>query len=104
VYRLREPGSIISWATVRKEQSLDEAKEALVEAVEGMASESPSLQEVEIAKAALLKGIELQAANSGSAAYDLTEWISVGDWRLMFVHRDRLKAVTPDDVRRVASK
>ena len=26
----------------------------------------------------------------------------MGDWRLMFLHRDRLKAVTPDDVLRVA--
>ena len=34
----------------------------------------------------------------------LSEWIGMGDWRLLFLHRDRLRTVTADDVRRVAAK
>src|SRR3954467_9254295 len=32
----------------------------------------------------------------------MSEWIAQGDWRLFFIHRDRLRAVTPADVNRVA--
>src|SRR5262249_23564414 len=31
-------------------------------------------------------------------------WISKGDWRLFFLHRDRVEKVTADDISRVAQK
>ena len=34
----------------------------------------------------------------------MSEWAAMGDWRLFFLHRDRLKKVTPEDVQRVAAK
>ena len=34
----------------------------------------------------------------------LSEWVAQGDWRLFFLHRDRLAKVTADDVTRVAGK
>jgi zinc protease len=35
-------------------------------------------------------------------ALELSDWASLGDWRLLFVTRDRIKDVTPEDVLRVA--
>ena len=32
----------------------------------------------------------------------MSEWASMGDWRLLFLNRDRLRKVTPEDVERVA--
>jgi zinc protease len=32
----------------------------------------------------------------------MSTYVSIGDWRLMFLMRDRLRAVTPEDVQRVA--
>jgi zinc protease len=37
-------------------------------------------------------------------AITLSEWISKGDWRLFYLHRDRVGGVTPADVKRVAGK
>ena len=37
-------------------------------------------------------------------AIELSEWAGAGDWRLMFIHRDRIAKVTVDDVNRVAAK
>ena len=34
----------------------------------------------------------------------LSEWAAKGDWRLFFLHRDRVAKVTPDDVKRVADQ
>ena len=33
----------------------------------------------------------------------MSEWVSKGDWRLLFLNRDRLRKVTPEDVQRVAN-
>jgi zinc protease len=40
--------------------------------------------------------------DSQRVAIGLTEYQSMGDWRLLFLDRDRIKTVTPEDVARVA--
>ena len=34
----------------------------------------------------------------------MSEWIGMGDWRLLFLNRDRLRKTTVEDVQRVAAK
>src|SRR5690606_16639122 len=87
---------------LRQDQSLDDVKTTLIETAEGVVTRPPTAEEVDRAKAQLLKNIELGFANTTSIALQISEWASAGDWRLMFLHRDRLDKVTPDDVRRVA--
>ncbi len=60
-------------------------------------------EEVSRARNALLKNIELTLNNSEFVGYELTEWAAMGDWRLFFIHRDRIAKVTPADVQRAAS-
>ena len=57
---------------------------------------------MERAKAKILKNIELGLNNSMRVGVQLSEWVAVGDWRMLFLSRDRLKSVTPEDVLRVA--
>jgi zinc protease len=52
----------------------------------------------------LLQGRERVLANSQSFAINLSEWAACGDWRLFFLHRDRVEKVTAEDVNRVAAK
>ena len=101
-FQLKEPGALIGYANVRKEQSLDEAKSALIQAMEGAASTPPSAEEVERAKTSLLKDIDLLLNNSERVGLSLSEYMAGGDWRLIFIHRDRMKQVKPADVQRVA--
>ena len=99
---LHDPGFIIVSARLKLDQSLDEARQILLKTVEGVAAEPPNKEEVERAKARLLKNIELEMNDSQSVAVDLSEYYSQGDWRLMFLMRDRIRAVTEADVLRVA--
>ena len=99
----RDPGDIGFTATVRKESSLDEAKESLLSTLEGIASAPITKEEVERARARLLRDIELHLTNSEQVAMALTEWVAAGDWRLLFLHRDRIRKVTPEDVQRAAT-
>lgn len=101
-FQLREAGPLLSFAQVRKEGDLDAAWRALNETVQGVLTAPVTGEEVERARAALLKQVELSFNNSASIALQLSEWAAMGDWRLFFLYRDRLGQVTADDVNRVA--
>ena len=87
---------------LRQEQSLDDARAILLKTVEGLASEPPTKEEVERVKTRLLKQIDLAMTDTQQIALALSEYFSKGDWRLLFLSRDRIKNVTPQDVLRVA--
>ncbi len=99
---LHDPGVIEFTARLRKDGSLDDVEKTMLGVIDGVVKEPPSKDEVERAKARLLKNIELAFNNSQQIAINLSEWQSMGDWRLQFLFRDRIKNVTPEDVARVA--
>lgn len=102
-FQLREPGMLFTVAQLRSGGPVDSALHALQLTLDSAATLPVSAEEVNRAKAALLKNIELQLANSEQVGFALTEWASMGDWRLLFLHRDRIEKVTPADVQRVAA-
>ncbi|MFY2560338.1 M16 family metallopeptidase [Corallococcus terminator] len=102
-YQFRDPGIIGFSADMREDQPLAAAREALLKTVEDSARTPFTEEEVSRAKTTLLKMMELTLNNSERAAIGLSEWAATGDWRLMFLHRDRIEAVKPVDVTRVAA-
>lgn len=101
-FQWKEPGLLLAYAQVLKEKSLDDAKSAMMKVLDGFGTTPPTAEEVERAKNELIKQIELMSNSSERIGLSLSESIGAGDWRLMFLHRDRIKAVTVDDVKRVA--
>jgi zinc protease len=101
-FQLKEPGVLLAYANVRQTQSLDSASHALMATLDGVVSTPVTREEVDRARTQLLKQIDLTLNNSERVGLGLSEWASMGDWRMQFIHRDRLKAVTPADVQRVA--
>ena len=101
-YQLSEPGMLLAAAEVRQEDSLEEATETLLATIQGLVDEPPTEEEVERAKTDYLSGIELAFNNPQGIALQLSEWAAMGDWRLFFLHRDRLERVTPEAVYQVA--
>lgn len=102
-YIFGEPSLLIVGAEVRTEQSLDEARDILLKVVEDVAKTPITKEEVERARANLLKNIELRLNSSEEVGLELSEWIGMGDWRLLFINRDRLRKATPEEVQRVAA-
>ena len=58
--------------------------------------------EVDKAKVRSRRAAELRQLDSSAMAQALSSASALGDWRLLFVQRDRVAAVTADDVNRVA--
>ena len=100
---LNEPSLLVVLAEVRQDVSLDAARETLLQTVEEFAARPPTKEEVERARKKLLKELELQLNSSDKVGIELSEWIGMGDWRLLFLHRDRLRQVTPEAVQQVAA-
>ena len=101
-FQLNEPGVLTAAVEVRKEDSLEAAAEALFATFEEVAAAPPTEEEVERAKTDYLSRIELAFNNPQGIALQLSEWASMGDWRLFFLHRDRLEQVTAEGVHEVA--
>jgi zinc protease len=101
-YSLHDPGVEMFSATVAKDKSLDDAEKTMLSVIDGLIKEPPNKEEVDRARTRLLKNIDLELNNSGRVGLVLSEWGSMGDWRLLFLNRDRVEKVTPEDVARVA--
>jgi zinc protease len=101
-FQLREPGMLAAFAELRKEDDLEAARSAMLAAVARVADSGVTADEVERAKGQLLKNIELRLTNSDQVGIELSEWEAVGDWRMLFVHRDRVRTVTAADVSKAA--
>ncbi len=99
---LHDPSVMMASVKLKTDQSLDEARQILLKIVEGLPAEPPTKEEVERVKTRLLKTMEQEMNDSQAVALDLSEYASQGDWRLIFLTRDRIKAVTEADVLRVA--
>jgi zinc protease len=99
---LHDPGFVMVQAGLSKDQSLDDARKAIIDTVAGVVSEPPTKEEVEKEKTRILQSMEQRMNNSQQAALGLSETIASGDWRLFFLNYDQIKTVTPEDVVRVA--
>ena len=103
-FSLKEPSFNIFGVELRKEDSIDAVRDVMIETIEGAAKTPPTKEEVERAKASLLKNIELSLNDPNRVGLGLSEYIAQGDWRLFFLNRDRLRQVSPEDALRVAQK
>ncbi|HUI58222.1 MAG TPA: pitrilysin family protein [Bryobacteraceae bacterium] len=99
---LHDPGFLMAIVRLREDQSLDEAREITLKTIAGLVSEPPSREEVERAKNRILKQIELDLNDSEGIGLTISEYAASGDWRLLFLDRDRIKSVTEQDVARAA--
>ena len=99
-----EPGVAIFIAQLGVDKDIEPARAAMLETLENLAAEPITNEEVARAKAKMIKQFELRFNSSQSIALELSEWIGMGDWRLMFIDRDRMEQVTADKVRVAAAE
>ena len=99
-----DPGLLEAMLFIADKTVPETAHDAMLEIIEGVDKEPVTKAEVERAKGRYLAAREQALTKSKTIAIELSEWIGAGDWRLLFIHRDRVAKVTPDDVNRVAAK
>src|SRR5882672_4604966 len=100
----REAGFAYFGANLGQTASLEAARDALLRVVEGFAKSPVTEDEVELARRRLVNDIELTLADSRELTSVLSECAGIGDWRVLFLHRDRLKKITAADVQAAATR
>ncbi|MBM3368733.1 MAG: insulinase family protein, partial [Betaproteobacteria bacterium] len=90
-------------AMVGKDLPLAPARYALLATLEKLADDPIQNEEVERARTSVLAELDRIQVDAGILLRWVTEFHAMGDWRLLYLYRDRLKAVTTADVRRVAA-
>lgn len=100
--QMNEPGIFLSGALLSKTDSLDDVRRIILDTVENLAKDPPTTAEVDRARTRLLKEVEMNLRNPERIGLFISEDIAAGDWRLLFLDRDRVAKVTPGDVMRVA--
>ncbi|WP_419194699.1 M16 family metallopeptidase [Novipirellula herctigrandis] len=104
-YGLSEPGLFMAIAEVPKDNSIELGRQTMIDTIEKSLSENPiTEQEVERARQQILKERELQASDTDQIAVSLSDWAAQGDWRLYFLYRDRIEALTVEQVQAAAEK
>ena len=99
----REAGFAYFGASLRRDASMDAARDALLGVLESFASKPATDEEVELSRKRLLNDVELTLADSRELTMALSECAGMGDWRILFLYRDRLKKVTAADVQAAAT-
>jgi len=103
VYAWHDPGVLEITAKVEG-AGVDGARDTLTDTLENLSKNPITDEEVTRAKTRFNKSYENLLSSSDQLAIQLSEWAAAGDWRLFFVHRDRVEKVTTADVNMVAAK
>ena len=99
---LAEPGFAFFGAQLKSDQSIDAARDTLFTTVEDVGRAPFTAAELERAKNIWLRGFTQTLNDPQRVGIGLSEYIALGDWRLGFDRRDRVKAATVADVNRIA--
>ncbi|HEY2796887.1 MAG TPA: pitrilysin family protein [Thermoanaerobaculia bacterium] len=101
---LHDPGFLMFNAEVRQDQNVQDAKTALVKTLDDAGGAAPiTKEEVDRARATILKNVDLMLNNADRVGLNLSEYIGQGDWRLFFLTRDRVRSATLEDVQKAAA-
>jgi zinc protease len=103
-FQWADPSVALFFAELDKQGDVEAAKEAMLSVIEGLQENPITSDEIERVKRNIIKNIELSFNSSERIALQLSEWLGMGDWRLMFLNRDRVEKVTLEDVQAAADK
>ena len=104
VWGLAEPGPLFLGVQLAPGQDLARARGALLATVDDLAREPVTAEELERARTQWLNGWERGFTDPERIGVRISDAIALGDWRLYFMQRDRVRGVTLDGVQRVAAQ
>ncbi len=81
---------------------LDVVRDTLLKTLETLGAVPFTAEEVDRAKVRSARADEMRQSNSTAMSQALSSASALGDWRLLFIQRDRIAKVTAEDVNRVA--
>jgi zinc protease len=103
-WSLAEPGPLILGLSTAPGQDVAKARTAMATVLDNLPKEPVTAEELERARVAWLNDWEMGFTDPERVGVALSDAIGRGDWRLYFLARDRVRAVTLADLNRVAGE
>lgn len=98
------PSFVMFGAMVKKGDDIERVKNVLIDTVENAFKKTPADEtEVGLSLAEAATDFERTLSDPEEFAVELSDYISLGDWRLYFYDRDATAKVTPEDVNKAAA-
>ncbi|GAB1855761.1 pitrilysin family protein [Flavobacteriaceae bacterium MHTCC 0001] len=94
----KEPSFLYFNVDVPSDKSLKEAETTMTNLLDNLKDNPVTEEEVNRAKANILKQYDQINRNSSFLGRFMSEFIGAGDWRLSFIQRDRVEAMTAEEV------
>ncbi|WP_332848096.1 M16 family metallopeptidase [Massilia sp. S19_KUP03_FR1] len=98
------PGLEYVGAVVKKDAPIEPVRAALTQAVESFAQTPPTPEEMERVRRSYLNDYERSLNDPQRVGVSLSEAIALGDWRLFFVGRERVRSITSAEVAAAAGR
>ena len=102
-WQLRDPGLFQVFSVLNQETTHQEVETLIREELAAVARDGFTEEELERARVQVEAQVAFHRDSPGQVAAALTEAVSAADWRFYLDYLDRTRAVSLDDVRRVAS-
>ena len=97
-----DPGMFGCLIQINRDVPVDGVRESLSKIFQSLVKDGVTEEEVTRAIRELVNQKENAQTNTATFAYELSNWVAFGDWRLFFLDRDRIETVKVEDVKRVA--
>ncbi|MCW3073103.1 MAG: peptidase [Flaviaesturariibacter sp.] len=101
---LFDPGFSYFQLEVPKDKSIDSARATLLATMDEVGALNITEEDLTRAKNTIMKNISDGMNKTTEFAVALTEYVGAGDWRLMFLYRDRIEQLTVADLKAAAKK
>ncbi|MFM7704075.1 MAG: M16 family metallopeptidase, partial [Rubrivivax sp.] len=101
---LHDPGMILFGAELAPGQDVSAARAGLLATLESVVAEPLTQEELDRARVRWLKGWEQLFNDPEQVGTGLSEWVALGDWRLVFLLRDRVRELRLPELQRFAAE
>ena len=101
--RHTDPGQFDAFVSLKKDDDLAAAQKIFLDTIEGVKAEPITAEELKRAQLKIENSFDQTLASPQNLCLSLSDYIAGGDWRLFFLQRDRVAALTLDHVNAVAS-
>jgi zinc protease len=101
-YPMAEPGVMVFFAKVGKSGSPSQVRDTMTGIIESLGEKPVTKEEIERWRAGFFREFDLILAETAKTGVVLSEFAAMGDWRLLFLMRDRVKSTTAEQITRVA--
>jgi zinc protease len=98
------PGIVMFGATLQPGMDQKKSLQTLTQAIEGISKQPFTQLELDRVRNQWLTSWNQGFSDAQKIGVALSEAIAIGDWRMLFVQRDRIRAVKLPDVQRVATE